>query len=195
MILVDRKNLIIAGLVWGVSLVVFIPAYLFVIKNQEEQLTSLKNEIILLQVDSDQARIATSDSAKENLNKEIENLKMKLGNFVIDANNIQDLASIDIINMARNIGLEEFHIDPWKGVDVAAFNDCKYVFGQTMIVSFSSSFTGFAKFINMLERYKTTIFVDSFSITRSSDEKAKHKINMNLAVLIAKQKTVKVARS
>jgi hypothetical protein len=195
MISIGRKNLIIAGLVWGICLVVFVPLYLFVLKAQEEQLTSLDNEVKGLQNDSDQARIAASVSARENLKNDIENLKTRLGSYVIDSNDIQDLASVEIFNMAKSIGLEEFHIDPWKGVDVAAFSNCKYVFGQTMIVSFNANFTEFARFINMLERYKTTIFVDSFSINRSSDENAKHKVNMNLAVLVAKQTPLKGVRS
>lgn len=193
MISLSRKNLIIAGLIWGIGLIVCIPVYMFVLKPQEGQMAGLAQDVNNLQIEVNRIKIAASKTARENLKKENDDLKVRLGDFVIDSNAIQSLAT-EIINISKNIGLEEFHIDPWSGVTVAAFSDCKYVLGQTIIVSFNAGFPEFAKFINMLERHKVTVFIDSFSVTRGSDEKAKHKVSINLAVLVAKQTPVKGAR-
>ena len=187
MISIGKKNLAIAGVIWGISLIVFALVYMFVLKPQNEQLDRFGEEVKVLQDDVNRVRIAASESAKENLKKEIDDLKTQLGGFVVKTkDDIQRLASIEIYNLSRDIGLDAFHIDPWNGVEVPAFSECKYVYGKTMSVGFNSTYTELGKFINMLERYKTVIFVDNFSINRASDEKAKHKVEMNLVVLVEK---------
>lgn len=190
MISISRNNLKIAGIIWGISLIILVPVYLLVLKPQEDKKIKLENEVQALQDSIIKSGIVTSDSAIESLKQEVEDIKGQLDEFVVKTkDDIQNLASIEIYNISKELGLEGFHIDPWNGVEVAAFNDCKYVSGQTMIVGFGASYTEFAKFINMLERYKTVIFVDSFSITKSTDEKKKNQVQMNLAVLVEKNKS------
>lgn len=196
MILISRKNLIIAGLVWGISLAVFLLVYVFVLKPQKAELMRIDAKLKEKEKEANDSQGMTAESKLQNLRKQIEEFNAQLGEFVIKSKDeIQTLASLEIYNMSQEIGLDAFHIDPWSGVEVAAFSECKQVFGQTMIVGFNAGFPEFAKFINMLERYKTVIFIDSFSITRSTDESGKHKVDMNLAVLVEKPASTKGNKS
>ena len=192
MISISKNNIKTAGVVWGISLLILAPIYMYVLRPQKEQVAKLNSDIEELQNRVSEIKIAASDSARESLKKEVGDLKGQLDEFVVkNKDDIQNLASIEIYNIAKELGLDSFRIDPWNGVEVAAFNDCKYILGQTMIVGFNSDFNDFAKFVNRLERYKKAIFIDSFSITRSYEETKKPKIEINLAVLLEKTAPVK----
>ncbi len=190
------KYLKTAAVVWGVCIAVFVPAYSFVLKPQAAGLDSKTREYNEIKSQADTARFEAEGSTLLAAQKRIDEMKSQLDRFVVSSKeNIQSLASLEIYNMSKEIGLDAFHIDPWSGGDIPAFSECKYVTGQPMKVTFEASFQQFAKFLNMLESYKSVIFIDSFSITRSRDNNAKHKVDMNLAVLVVKQTPVKGAQS
>ena len=166
-------------------LAVFIPAYLLIINKQFNELHDLDNNINSLIEAKSQAASISSEEIIDKYRAQTEEVRSQFRKFVIPSkDNIQTLASIEIDKISHEIGLEEFHIDPWSSSEIAAFGECKYLFGQPMEVSFKATFNEFAKFLNMLERYKTVIFIDTFSITRSTGEDVKHQVRMALAVLV-----------
>jgi Tfp pilus assembly protein PilO len=185
-----------AAVVWVICLAIFIPAYMFVLKPQAVQFDSLTRDCNDCKRKAEVAWLESQGSTLLAVQKRIDEMKLQLDRFVVPSKeDIQSLASLEIYNMSKEIGLDAFHIDPWSGGDISAFSECKYVSGQPMKVTFEASFQQFAKFINMLESYKSVIFIDSFSITRSRNDNAKHKVDMNIAVLVAKKTPVKGARS
>lgn len=179
MISINRRNLKIAGVIWGISLIVFVLGYLLVLKPQKSKLDDLTMR--------QNTEPINYDLKKKQLDEQIDNIKVQLGNFVINSENIQDLASTEIFNLAKDTNLDAFLIKPWRNKEVPAFKKKKYVYGQFIEVSFNATFREFAKFLNKLEMHEPFIFIDSFSIIRSVGENEKHKVEMNLAVLVEKQ--------
>ena len=190
------KYLKITLVVWGISLIFSVPAFWFLLRPQMKKIEVYKHDYNELKNQAFTATLEAEESTMRALQKQFDEVKTKYGMFVVHSkDDIQNLASLEIYNMSREIGLDSFHIDPWSTREIAAFSDCKYVFGQPMKVTFNASFPEFAKFLNMLERYKLVIFVDTFSITRENPEDIKHKVEMNLAVLVEKPVAVKDIKS
>ncbi len=188
---ISRKNLVNAGVVWSISLAVLIPVYLLVIQRQFDDFENIEATCEQLARDVNEARLLSSEDAINKFRAQIEEMKNTYGGFVIPSkDNIQSLASLEIDRIAQEIGLEEFHIDPWISREVAAFSECKYLFGQPMEITFNANFNEFAKFLNKLEGYKSVIFIDTFSITRSIEKDKKHQVKMNLEVLVQKQSAI-----
>ena len=184
---ISGRNLKIAGLVWGISLTVFALVYLFVLKPQKAELVRLQTELYQKFPGN-----AADEVNIQKMKEEAEDMEAQLSAFVVPSSSyIQTLATTELLNIAKAQKLDSFLIKPWSGDEVSAFKDCKYVYGQFLKVSFNSTYNDFAKFLNILEMYKSVIFVESFSITRSKDEDTepgiKHKVEMNLSVLVEKQ--------
>jgi len=187
---ISKKNLVLAGIVWGISLAIFVPAYMFILKKQVSDLENIDKSIAGLVSDINDAKTISSEDMIDRYRAQLEETKAQFNGFVVPSkDNIQTLASIEIDKMSHEIGLEAFHIDPWSSSEVVTFSECKYVFGQPMQVTFKATFNEFARFLNMLERYKTVIFIDNFSITRSTNDEEKHQVRMDLAVLVEKEST------
>ena len=130
MSLIRRQNMIMAGLVWSISLAVLIPAYIFVIQKQFNELDNIKDMREELKDEVSSVINITSEDSINKILSQVEELKTTYNGFVIPSKeNIQTLASIEIDKIASEIGLEEFHIDPWSSNEDAAFSGCKYLFG------------------------------------------------------------------
>lgn len=189
---ISKNNMAKAGLFWSISLAILIPAYLFVIQRQFNDLENIEITRDGLVRDYNEAKMLSSEEAMNKFYNQLEEMKATYSRFVIPSkDNIQSLASIEIEKISKETGLEAFHIDPWSSGEVAAFSECKYIFGQPMDVTFNATFNEFAKFINKLEDYKSVIFIDTFSINRSNEKDKKHQVRMSLEVLVQKQSTVK----
>jgi len=61
--------------------------------------------------------------------------------------------------------------------------NCQYVLEQRINADFSTSFTGFLKFVNALERAHPLVFVDSFIVERDIDKPGLN-VGMELAIFI-----------
>jgi len=188
---ISKKNLVNAGLIWSISLAVLVSVYFLVLQRQFNDYENIKKTCEQLARDVNEARFLSSEEAMNKFRDQIEAMKNTYSGFVIPSkDNIQFLASIEIERISHEIGLEEFHIDPWSGREVAAFSECKYLFGQPIEITFNATFNEFAKFLNKLEGYKSVIFIDTFSITRSKEKDKKHQVKMNLEVLVQKQSAI-----
>ncbi|MBN2589349.1 MAG: hypothetical protein JXA96_05780 [Sedimentisphaerales bacterium] len=187
MISISRNNLQIAGVIWGISVVVFASIYMFILKPQKLDMDNYAVK---------QQKIDTTDFElqKKQLREQIDSIKVNLDDFVIGSDYVQDLASVEIFNLAKDNNLDSFLIRPWRDKEVPAFKNNKYVYGQFIQVSFNATFNEFAQFLNKLERHEPYIFIDSFSIKRSTDGNKKHEVDMDLAILVEKNKTSKGAK-
>jgi Tfp pilus assembly protein PilO len=188
------RYLKITLMIWGISLIFIIPAFVFVLRPQMRKVDNLRQENNRLTNEAFAAKLEAEESTRQGLQKQIDEMKSQFGRFVIKSkDDIQRLASLEIDdNMSNQIGLDTFRIDPLSGGEVRAFKDCKYVYGQTMKVTFNATYPQFAKFLNMLERYESVIFIDTFFITKENNKENKHQIEMNLVVLVEKAVPAKI---
>jgi hypothetical protein len=187
------RNLKITLVIWGISLIFIIPAFVFALRPQMRKIDSFRQENDRLTKEALAAKFEAEESTRQGLQKQIDEMKLQLSRFVVKSkDDIQRLASLEIDdNMSNQIGLDEFRIDPLSGGEIRAFKDCKYIYGQTMKVTFKSTYPQFAKFLNVLERYESVIFIDTFSITKENTEENKHLVEMNLVVFVEKPVPVK----
>ncbi len=184
--LMARKYIKTAIMFWGLCLVILVPVVLLVIKPQMERIKSLRNQYNEKNIQTEKIKVETEESTILELQKKIDNLKAEYDRFVVPSQSaIQTLALIEIDKMCKDIGLDAY-IDPWNSGEVQAFSECKYVRGQLIKVTFNATFNEFAKLLNNLERFKSVIFIDGFSVTKSQENEGKQRIEMSLAVLVAK---------
>lgn len=182
----SRKYIKTASMFWGLCLVVLAAMYLLTLKPQMEKMNKLRRQYKDKTIQAERFRVDAEESTIQEMQKEIDSLKDDYERFVVPSRDvIQTLALIEIDKMCKDIGLDAF-IDPWNNGEVQAFNDCKYVHGQFIKVTCNANFPDFARFLNRLERYKSVIFIDSFSISRPQEKETKGNVEMNLVVLVAK---------
>ena len=194
----SSKYLKTAGIVWILCFAGFAAIYFLVILPQSKQIERLKIDHEQWQQKADYVKHGTQESTIEQIQEQIEDFQNKLSDFTVSSeDDIQTLAYVEIYNISKEMGLEINIDDPSTKGKVAAFNDCKYIYGQPIEVRFNASFQEFAVFLNLLERHKTVIFIDNFSISKT-EQANKHSVKMQLAVLVQNEalsadKNIKVA--
>jgi hypothetical protein len=180
-----------AAFLWSGCLVVFLLAYMAVLRPLHKRQIQVETEYRKVKAESEEAYMASLAQTKTRMNEHIQQLKEQLGEFVLEPQNTSSL-TYQLSDISGKIGINPavFDCTP-TGQTVAAFDQCKYVSGQYYQVSFTASFTQFARFLNELERYRPVIFIDAFSISRPRQGETEPKVSMTLAVLVAKDEKVK----
>jgi Tfp pilus assembly protein PilO len=171
---------------------VLLLAYVLVLRPQSKRLSRIEIQVVEKKNEENAAREAANEKTREKLNEQIKNLKEQLSNFIIKPGEIQNVAS-KIQKIAEDTQLTSIKINPSSGKPISVFDDCQYVSGHPITVNFAASFSKFATFINELERHKSVIFIDTFSINKS-DEDSNHKVEMQLSVLVEKQEQIKESK-
>ncbi len=181
-----RKYFTTAALIWAGCFILFLFVYMIVLAPQKKTRKQIENQLAEKKQIYNSALKATQEETKIWLNEQIENLRSKLNEFVIDFKDSANL-TFDISQIANEKKLDSFSI---KGKDASeGSTDFKYLSENHIDVSFAAAFNQFATFLNALERHWPVIFVDSFKITRSKRGDPGHKVNMNLAVFIRKRQS------
>jgi len=183
------KYIKVAALVWSGCFIVFLLVYILVLSPLNRRRTNIEIEFRKVKSNADAALLASQEQTKIRLNEQIEELNESLGNFVIEPGNTSNL-TYQISGISNKIRLNAFKVTP-IGQNIPTFDDCKYISGQLYQVGFTASFNQFAEFLNALERYRPVIFIDTFSITRSREGKTNHTVDMQLAILVAKNEKAK----
>jgi len=183
------KYLKTAAFVWSCCIVVFVLVFLLILLPHSKKKIYFEGKYREIEGSAVEAFLAAQEQTKIRLNEHIDKLNERLGDFVIDPGSTSNL-TYEISGISNEIGLSSFQVAPMSE-SVAALEDCQYVSGQLYHVSFTASFSKFAAFINALERYKPFIFVDTFSITRSRQDNLDHDVQIQLAILVAKNEKAK----
>lgn len=183
------RYLKLTAFIWSCCILVFVLVFLFVLLPQNRKKIRTESEYRKVESSASEAFLAAQDQTKIRLKGHIEKLNERLGDFVIDPGSTSNL-TYEISGISNEIGLNAFQFAPMSE-NIAELDECKYVSGQSYHVSFTSSFNKFAAFVNALERYRPFIFVDTFSITRSRQGGKEHDVQMQLAILVAKNEKAK----
>ena len=181
-----RKHFTIVGLTWAGCLILFVCAYMVAIGPQQKKKEQVENQLAETKRLYDSAMNADQEETKARSNEEIETLRNKLKEFVVDFEDSANL-TFDISQIASEKKVDSFSIKTQEKSRLSAGLDLKYLQENHINISFAGNFNQFATFLNALERHKPTFFVDNFKIIRSLQNNSKHKVNMSLAVFILKQ--------
>lgn len=147
---------------------IFMLVYMFVLTPQKSRLASAKQK--LAQRDNDYSKVvaAQTGATKERLDKEIAGLHARIDPYVLLSDDTSKL-NVDVTKTAAELGIRGLSMKGGQNdQSEKTLTMCKVLTADTRIINFKGSFVQFARFINALERHKPIIFVDKFSMTRSS---------------------------
>jgi hypothetical protein len=179
-----RKYIKIGVSFWAVCFIILLFSYLIVLAPQEKQrrLTEQKLTEATLQAQSAREAADGKNELLEQLTKSEDMLK----DFVIDREKAANL-TFDIGRISSDVKLHSFSSISTASEESSKTDNHKYINARQINVNFNSSFNKFATFLNLLERRRPSIFIDTFSITRSPESDSGNKVNMKLAVLVEKE--------
>ena len=183
-----RKYLTTAGLIWTACFAVFMLAYILVLGPQKKHEKRIENELAERKQVYESALRAAQKETKIRLNEEIERLRSRLKDFVIDFEDSTDL-TFDISQIANEKKVASFSIKSKDGRGPSKKSEAKYISENHIVISFIGGFNQFATFLNALERHRPVIFVDKFTITRLGQGNSVYQVSLNVAALVKKQQS------
>lgn len=186
-----RKYLTTAGIIWAGCLVVFLIVYVLILGPQRNYNKRVENELAEKKQVYEFAVKAAQEETKIRLNEQIESLRNRLGDFVIDFEGSANL-TFDISQIASEKKIVSFSIKNKDSKGIVAIPDCSYICENQININFTGGFNQFAAFLNALERHRPVIFVDKFMISSSQDDSS-YKVSLNVVALVKKQQDDKGA--
>ncbi len=185
-----RKYFKIGIIFWAICFIILLLSYLLVLSPQERLRRNTDRKLNDTKNMAQSAKDAAQKKNKAKLIELLTNSGNKLNDFVVDQENASNL-TLDIGRISSDVKLSAFS-SIFAGSEGATKTDIfKHITPRQISVNFNSSFNKFAVFLNSLERSRPVIFVDTFSIARSSESDSGPKVDMKLAVLEGKDAKTK----
>ena len=192
---VYKKYLAFGTIAWAVCLLVFVAAYLVLLRPQAERERHLDKKLIDKKQELQAAEKATEEQTGIELKNQIASLQERLGDFVTEFGNAADL-NFDITQIARekevaslSVGSGRSTKDPIRNVA-----DSNSIDEKGIDISFISGFNQFASFVNSLERNRPVIFVHEFKLSRSNQNKSAYQVTIDVRALVKKQRESEIAK-
>jgi hypothetical protein len=183
-----RKYIKIVVSFWAVCFIILLFSYLIVLAPQEKE--SLLTEQKLAEATRKARSAREAADEKNELREKLTKSGNMLKDFVIDRESAANL-TFDIGRISSDVKLNAFSSISTMSEEGLKTDNHKYINARQITVNFNSSFNKFATFLNLLERRRPAIFIDTFSITRSTESDSGNKVNMILAVLVEKEAKAK----
>ncbi|MGD9109417.1 MAG: type II secretion system protein GspM [Phycisphaerales bacterium] len=183
---VHKKYLTTTALVWAGCLVLFIFAYMLILKPQKRSEDKMQRQLAEKKQEYQTMLASSTESAKIRLKKELEEDRNKLRKFVTDAEGSANL-TFDISKIANETRVSSFSIKSKDSREAMDIPQCEHIAENRIDISFNSNFNQFASFLNSLERHSPVVFVDWFKIRRGSSSEIENDINMGLSVFVEKR--------
>lgn len=184
--LIYKKHLITTSLIWTGCFVLFLFAYMLLLTPQNKGKKQIENQLNEKKQIYHSALEASQQETQVKLNKQIEQLKDGLKDYVADFENAANL-TFDISQIAGDKEVGSFSIKTKENRQGPAISDSSYIFENQINISFTAGFNQFATLLNALERHRPVVFVDKFTIIRSNQGDSDHDVDMGLAVFVRKQ--------
>ena len=183
-----KKYITTIAMVWCGGFVLLLFGYTTMLAPQKKQVQSLREQLIAQKENYEYAVSATLQSNKDKLSEEIELLRGKLIDFVVDFEDSANL-TFDIGKIAAEKQASGFKIRfKNKYQQDSQWQDYNYINEKRISVSFNANFNQCAAFLNSLERHRPIIFVDEFKITQKDSDKSTPLMNLELAVFVKNTK-------
>ncbi|MDD5459793.1 MAG: GspMb/PilO family protein, partial [Phycisphaerae bacterium] len=127
---------------------------------------------------------AATDEFQAKQKEQIAKMQADYNTFVVDSDSASNL-TLDISRLIDNKTVSSLSITPRRKSGPEELPNCSKICEDSVNLSFNSGFSEFARILNALERNEPVMFVDEFSIERSS-QGAAHKASMDLTFFITK---------
>jgi len=139
------------------------------------------------------AQRATQEQTKIRLNEQIEGLRDKLKDFVVDFEDSANL-TFDIGQIAKEEDVSSsFSIKNNDKRGILEIPDCNSICENHIDISFVAGFKPFATFVNALERNQPVLFVNEFTISRSNRGEETYQVSLDVAAFVKKQQEREIA--
>lgn len=181
----NKKYLTKAAIVWAACLVLFLLAYIMVIRPQHVREKRLDKDLTEKKRLYERAQRAAEETTRAQLNEQIKQLRERLHDFVIDFEDSANL-TFDIGQIATEKKVASFSVKGKEKRTTAAVPDCNAISENHMDVAFVSGFYQFATFVNALERHKPVLFINEFAITRSNQNDSAYEVTLDVAAFVKK---------
>lgn len=176
---------------WSICFIVLLLSYLVVLAPQEKLRHATESKLTEIKRLAQSARESAEQRNRTKLLKQLTDSGNRLKDFVVEQGNAANL-TFDISRISGRVELNSFSSSFISGERTLKTDKYKHIITRQISVNFNSSFNKFAMFLNALERRRPVIFIDTFSITRSTEDNSGNKVDMKLAVLVEKEaKTTK----
>lgn len=188
-----KKCLMGAVIVWVVSLILCLVAYIIVLRAQNNGKKRLENILAEQKQLYASAQRAAQEQTQIRLNEQIDHLRNQLRGFTIEDEKLTDL-TFDISQIADRENLGSFSVTRWKrnssrrGPLADAESETHQISENLIDISFNAEFHQFALFVNALERHHPVLFIDEFKINRSMREDSLYQASLDVAAFVRKQK-------
>lgn len=181
-----RKYFTMVALIWAACFTVFVFAYMLFLSPQNSTIGQIDSKLAERKQRHDSIVQAGQEENRKRMRDEIERLRSKLKEFVIDSTDSAEL-TFDISQIASEKKVSAFSIKGKGTTSMAQIGDCKYISEGRTEISFVGWFNQFATFLNALERHKPVIFVDNFTISRARQDETGYQVTMNVAMFVRQQ--------
>jgi Tfp pilus assembly protein PilO len=189
---IHKKYLTKAAIVWVACLVLFLLAYAIALRPQHLNEKRLEKTLTEKKQLYESAQKAAQETTRTQLNEQIQQLRDRLHDFVI---NLEDSANLtfDIGQIANEKKVASFSVKGKENRAASAIPDCNSIGESHMDISFVSGFYQFATFVNALERHKPVLFVNEFTITRSNQSDSVYEVVLDVAAFVKKPRDKETA--
>ncbi len=181
---IDKENLKLIAIIWGVTAVLAVAAYNFAVIPQtlnkqsfEKQLADKKNLYEFAQNMADEKK-------RQQLDSDMEKLRSELDKYVIGFQEASNL-TFDISKIATEKKVSSFSIMSNYNSKNKAIKNSKDIYENKIKIKFDSGFNQFAAMLNALERHQPVFFINSFKI-RSVGKTNKKSVDMDISFFMKK---------
>jgi hypothetical protein len=183
-----RKYLTGAAIAWAGCLVLFLLAYIMALRPQYDSRKRLEDALAEQKELHASAQEASQEKAKVQLSEQIERLRNRLKDFVIDFDNSANL-TFDVGQIASQEKVSSFSVKSKenRGTSMVAIPDSNCITESHMDISFIAGFYQFATFVNALERHRPVLFVREFTLSRSNQKDSMYQATLDVAAFVRKQ--------
>ncbi|HUV62521.1 MAG TPA: hypothetical protein VMW24_01420 [Sedimentisphaerales bacterium] len=187
-----KKYLTKAAVVWAVCLTLLLLAYMAVLRPQSVNKKRLDRALTEKKESYEAAQAAARESTQTQLHEQIRQLQERLRDFVIDFEDAANL-TFDIGQIASEKKVGSFSVKSKDKRGGSTIPDSESVGENHIDVSFIAAFHQFATFVNALERHRPVLFVNAFTMTRSTKDDSSYEVMLDVAALVKKQRETETA--
>jgi hypothetical protein len=181
-----KKYIMMMGIVWGVSFVLFAIAYYLFITPQLKIKAQLLAEATEKKGRLEMALDISLEDNKKKMTAEVESLKAMLGNYVSEYEDSPNL-TFAVSRIAGDRQVRAFTVKTPESGRQPDQLATKNIQENKMEISFASDFLQFANFINTLERHQPVVFVDRFRMQREGPGGTTNKVDMSLSFFVRRK--------
>ena len=189
-----KKYLTKAAIAWAVCFVMLVLAYMAVLRPQCINKKRLDTVLSEKKESYEAAQAAAQETTKAQLHEQIRQLQERLRDFVIDFEDSANLTfDIGQIASEKKVGSFSVKSKDKRGGSTVPVLESESIGENHLDVSFIAGFQQFATFVNSLERHRPVLFVNGFTVARSSKDASSYEVKLDVAAFVKKQQETQTA--